>query len=68
MFSLGEAEAQNQELAKKDEFIGKLVPLETFMVNLAGGKGSRNRGGREQLVWHAYFRYPRHARCSDGHD
>ena len=22
----------------------------------------------EQFIWHAYFRYPRHARCSDGHD
>jgi flagellar FliL protein len=38
----GEVEAQKQDHLKDDEdFIGKIVPLETFMVNLAGGRGRK---------------------------
>ena len=32
-------DAQSKEA--DDSFIGKLIPMETFMVNLAGGRGSR---------------------------
>lgn len=36
----GEAEAQEHE-ASAPEFIGKLIPLETFLVNLAGSRGQK---------------------------
>ncbi|WP_413585349.1 flagellar basal body-associated protein FliL [Bdellovibrio sp. HCB274] len=37
----GEAEAQHKEAAEEKEIVGKVVPLETFIVNLAGSKGRR---------------------------
>ncbi len=40
----GEAEAQHAEAAdaeKDQNFIGKVIPLETFVVNLAGSRGRR---------------------------
>lgn len=36
----GEIEAQEHE-ANNPEFIGKLIPLETFLVNLAGSRGQK---------------------------
>jgi flagellar FliL protein len=36
----GEAAAQKAE-AEQKEFIGKLIPLETFLVNLAGSRGRK---------------------------
>lgn len=36
----GESEAQHHE-KNQQEFIGKLVPLETFLVNLAGSRGRK---------------------------
>lgn len=37
----GEHEAQEHEAKEEKAFIGKVVPLETFIVNLAGSKGRR---------------------------
>ena len=37
----GEAQAQHEEHEKADEFIGKMIPMETFYVNLAGNRGNR---------------------------
>ncbi|MDX9732261.1 MAG: flagellar basal body-associated FliL family protein [Bdellovibrionales bacterium] len=37
----GEAQAQAEEREKSDEFIGKMIPMETFYVNLAGNRGTR---------------------------
>jgi flagellar FliL protein len=37
----GEAQAQAEEKGKADEFIGKMIPMETFYVNLAGNRGNR---------------------------
>lgn len=37
----GEAQAQGEELEKADEFVGKMIPMETFYVNLAGNRGNR---------------------------
>lgn len=37
----GEAQAQHEEHQKPDEFIGKMIPMETFYVNLAGNRGNR---------------------------
>lgn len=37
----GEAEAQSKDLAEEKSFIGKVIPLETFIVNLSGTKGRR---------------------------
>ncbi|MEN0058649.1 MAG: flagellar basal body-associated FliL family protein [Bdellovibrio sp.] len=37
----GEAEAQHKEATEEKEVIGKVVPLETFIVNLAGSKGRK---------------------------
>ncbi len=37
----GEHEAQGHEAAEEKSFIGKVVPLETFIVNLSGSKGRR---------------------------
>src|SRR5690606_9351791 len=37
----GEKEAQEADQAKEDEFIGKVVPMETFLVNLAGSRGGK---------------------------
>lgn len=37
----GEKQALEEEAAAEEEFIGKLVPLETFLVNLAGTRGGK---------------------------
>lgn len=37
----GEHAAQEHEKHEEKEFIGKVVPLETFLVNLAGSKGRK---------------------------
>lgn len=36
----GETEAQDLE-KNSPEFIGKLIPLETFLINLAGSRGTK---------------------------
>ncbi len=35
----GEHEAQQKDVPESDQFIGQMVPLETFLVNLAGSRG-----------------------------
>lgn len=37
----GEANTQQAEAAREDEFIGQLIPMETFLVNLAGSRGGK---------------------------
>lgn len=37
----GEAEAQKKEATEEKEVVGKVIPLETFIVNLAGSKGRK---------------------------
>lgn len=37
----GEAEAQHHESTEQKEVVGKVIPLETFIVNLAGSKGRK---------------------------
>ena len=37
----GEHEAQQGETPQEESFIGKVIPLETFIVNLSGSKGRR---------------------------
>lgn len=37
----GEHEAQEKEAHEEKSFVGKVVPLETFIVNLSGSKGRR---------------------------
>ncbi|MFK8137634.1 MAG: flagellar basal body-associated protein FliL [Bdellovibrionales bacterium] len=37
----GEQQAMEAEALSEEEFIGKLVPLETFLVNLAGTRGGK---------------------------
>lgn len=37
----GEHETQEKEKKEEKEVIGKVIPLETFLVNLAGSKGRR---------------------------
>ena len=37
----GEAEAQKKEATTEKEVVGKVIPLETFIVNLAGSKGRK---------------------------
>lgn len=37
----GEHETQEHEKKQEKEFMGKIVPLETFIINLAGSKGRR---------------------------
>ncbi|MNJ99877.1 flagellar basal body-associated protein FliL [compost metagenome] len=37
----GEADAQHKEATEEKEVVGKVVPLETFIVNLAGSKGRK---------------------------
>ncbi|MFN8792388.1 MAG: flagellar basal body-associated protein FliL [Bdellovibrionales bacterium] len=37
----GEKQTAEQEANAKKEFVGKVVPMETFIVNLAGSKGRR---------------------------
>lgn len=37
----GEHEAQEKDAHEEKGFVGKVVPLETFIVNLAGSKGRR---------------------------
>lgn len=36
-----EHEAQGHEETETDSFLGKIIPLETFMVNLSGSKGKK---------------------------
>lgn len=35
------AQTHDAEEKKKDTFVGKMIPMETFLVNLAGSKGRR---------------------------
>lgn len=37
----GEKETQEKEAAQEEEYIGQRVPLETFLVNLAGVRGGK---------------------------
>lgn len=37
----GEADAQHKEATEEKEVVGKVIPLETFIVNLAGSKGRK---------------------------
>lgn len=37
----GEHHTQQQEATEEKAFVGKVIPLETFVVNLAGAKGRR---------------------------
>ncbi len=37
----GEHEAQKEDHEKSEEFIGKTIPLETFLVNLSGSRGRK---------------------------
>ena len=37
----GEARTQEEEAKKPDKIIGDLIPLETFLVNLAGSRGGK---------------------------
>lgn len=37
----GEAETQKKEATEKQEVAGRVIPLETFIVNLAGSKGRK---------------------------
>jgi len=37
----GEHEAQEKEASEEKAFIGKVIPLETFIINLSGSKGRR---------------------------
>lgn len=37
----GEAETQVKEAGQEDEYIGTLIPMETFLVNLAGSRGGK---------------------------
>lgn len=37
----GELKTQEQEAGEKRDFIGRVIPLETFIVNLSGSKGRR---------------------------
>jgi flagellar FliL protein len=37
----GEAKTQTEESAKESEYIGTLIPMETFLVNLSGSRGGK---------------------------
>jgi flagellar FliL protein len=37
----GEHQAQQEEEKKEDQFIGSVIPMETFLVNLAGSRGGK---------------------------
>ena len=37
----GEAKSRAKAASHRDQFIGTLVPMETFLVNLAGSRGTR---------------------------
>ena len=39
----GEADAQKEdkEAAEDEDFVGKMIPMETFLVNLSGNRGSK---------------------------
>ena len=37
----GEHETQKIEEGKEDEYVGTLIPMETFLVNLAGSRGGK---------------------------
>lgn len=37
----GEHEAQVEDKAKAEEFVGRTIPLETFLVNLSGSRGRK---------------------------
>jgi flagellar FliL protein len=37
----GEAKTQKDEAGKESEYIGTLIPMETFLVNLSGSRGGK---------------------------
>lgn len=37
----GEAQAQTEDKAEDENYIGTLIPMETFLVNLAGSRGNK---------------------------
>lgn len=37
----GEHEAQQEEHHDEEDFIGKMIPMETFLVNLSGNRGNK---------------------------
>lgn len=37
----GEHETQKEEAHKEEEFVGNMIPLETFLVNLSGSRGQK---------------------------
>ncbi len=37
----GEHEAQAEDEAREEEFVGRTIPLETFLVNLSGSRGRK---------------------------
>jgi flagellar FliL protein len=37
----GEHEAQQEEKHEEEDFIGKMIPMETFLVNLSGNRGNK---------------------------
>lgn len=37
----GEAEAQHEEKKEEEDFVGKMIPMETFLVNLSGNRGNK---------------------------
>jgi len=37
----GEKQAQDTETVAEESFLGTLVPMETFLVNLAGSRGGK---------------------------
>lgn len=37
----GEHEAQEAEKNKEEDFVGKMIPMETFLVNLSGSRGRK---------------------------
>jgi len=37
----GEHKAQKEDDSKDDQFIGQVIPMETFLVNLAGSRGGK---------------------------
>ncbi|HEX4925103.1 MAG TPA: flagellar basal body-associated FliL family protein [Bdellovibrionales bacterium] len=37
----GEAQAQQDDKAEDEQYIGTLIPMETFLVNLAGSRGNK---------------------------
>lgn len=37
----GHGEGEHGEAAEEEDFVGKMIPLETFLVNLSGNRGSK---------------------------